>query len=614
MGPAASVPYFAHTTPWKGGWSPSRRSASTSHARAGCRVCRRARRPGRQSAAPSRHGRRAGRRRRGHDAVSGSGVRRRRSARRRAAAVRPAAVGRDADDAASRGRCAGSRGRRGHPSRHAAPARHPDCRRRRRARDRSRRRAGADAVGLRVPVRRPYSAPERVAATNGAGRPTSTRSAPSPTSCITGRRGAGPGRPESGAGRRCPAADVDDVLARALARSPRRESIRRPPIWWMRSPAAADGGRSGRQRKKPAHDRAAAAARRRPSPRLPLESTMATAGVVPSRTLVRRAAGANCAPPTIAEDEIDRGSPAHRRADGAGARRSRPTTSEPTAPRFALARRAALTRCTFSRRAVVRRTPTEPSRRRRRRRRRRPRWPTPTLVPPPAASRAPALPAAGHGAGCRRRRRALAGATGRRFARRRDRRAPPARHRRRSRRRRCGWRSRGDRRAHLPSPAATPRQRRPHRRRPRRRAAARRDAAGCRAHAGAAAPGRLVVRSTRRRACAWTAACAAARRWCCATCRCVSSASRIEREGFKPDERRVALSAAQPTVTVERGWPPARRRLRRRRPASLVIESRPAGATVFVDGRRGRDDADVAADSRRARTASGWRWRGSTPG
>jgi hypothetical protein len=60
----------------------------------------------------------------------------------------------------------------------------------------------------------------------------------------------------------------------------------------------------------------------------------------------------------------------------------------------------------------------------------------------------------------------------------------------------------------------------------------------------------------------------------------------VEREGFNADERRVALSAAQPTVTVEARLvataPPA--------PLSttgaLVIDSRPPGATVFVDGRR----------------------------
>ena len=60
----------------------------------------------------------------------------------------------------------------------------------------------------------------------------------------------------------------------------------------------------------------------------------------------------------------------------------------------------------------------------------------------------------------------------------------------------------------------------------------------------------------------------------------------IERNGFKADERRVALSAAQPTVTVEAKLasnappPPAATT------GALVIESRPSGATVFVDGRR----------------------------
>ena len=60
----------------------------------------------------------------------------------------------------------------------------------------------------------------------------------------------------------------------------------------------------------------------------------------------------------------------------------------------------------------------------------------------------------------------------------------------------------------------------------------------------------------------------------------------VEREGFKADERRVALSAAQPTVTVEARLvsttppPPVATT------GTLVIESRPSGATVFVDGRR----------------------------
>jgi len=60
----------------------------------------------------------------------------------------------------------------------------------------------------------------------------------------------------------------------------------------------------------------------------------------------------------------------------------------------------------------------------------------------------------------------------------------------------------------------------------------------------------------------------------------------LEREGFKSDERRVALSAAQPTVTVEARLvsttppPPVATT------GALVIESRPSGATVFIDGQR----------------------------
>ena len=60
----------------------------------------------------------------------------------------------------------------------------------------------------------------------------------------------------------------------------------------------------------------------------------------------------------------------------------------------------------------------------------------------------------------------------------------------------------------------------------------------------------------------------------------------IEREGFKPDERRVALSAAQPTVTVDARLAASAPPPPESTTGVLVIESRPAGATVFVDGRR----------------------------
>lgn len=57
----------------------------------------------------------------------------------------------------------------------------------------------------------------------------------------------------------------------------------------------------------------------------------------------------------------------------------------------------------------------------------------------------------------------------------------------------------------------------------------------------------------------------------------------VVRDGYEPDERRVALSAARPAVTVDA-------RLTAVAPAvvattgSLVVESRPLGATVFLDG------------------------------
>ena len=60
----------------------------------------------------------------------------------------------------------------------------------------------------------------------------------------------------------------------------------------------------------------------------------------------------------------------------------------------------------------------------------------------------------------------------------------------------------------------------------------------------------------------------------------------IEREGFKADERRVALSAAQPTVTVEARLAASAPPPPQATTGVLVIESRPSGATVFVDGRR----------------------------
>jgi serine/threonine protein kinase len=58
----------------------------------------------------------------------------------------------------------------------------------------------------------------------------------------------------------------------------------------------------------------------------------------------------------------------------------------------------------------------------------------------------------------------------------------------------------------------------------------------------------------------------------------------VVREGYQPDDRRVALSAARPSVTVDAELSPVA-------PAvvattgALVVDSRPVGATVFLDGR-----------------------------
>jgi hypothetical protein len=59
----------------------------------------------------------------------------------------------------------------------------------------------------------------------------------------------------------------------------------------------------------------------------------------------------------------------------------------------------------------------------------------------------------------------------------------------------------------------------------------------------------------------------------------------IEHSGFQPDLRRVALSAAQPTVTVDAKLTPNAPPTPEATTGSLLVESRPSGATVFVDGR-----------------------------
>jgi hypothetical protein len=58
----------------------------------------------------------------------------------------------------------------------------------------------------------------------------------------------------------------------------------------------------------------------------------------------------------------------------------------------------------------------------------------------------------------------------------------------------------------------------------------------------------------------------------------------VAREGFQPDDRRVALSAARPSVTVDAQLSPVAPPVVATTGA-LVVESRPIGATVLVDGR-----------------------------
>jgi serine/threonine protein kinase len=69
---------------------------------------------------------------------------------------------------------------------------------------------------------------------------------------------------------------------------------------------------------------------------------------------------------------------------------------------------------------------------------------------------------------------------------------------------------------------------------------------------------------------------------------------RVSREGYVTEQRRVTLSARQPAqtvdVTLKRTAPPATTSARSSAPAerfvgTLVVESRPAGAKVFVDGK-----------------------------
>jgi hypothetical protein len=61
---------------------------------------------------------------------------------------------------------------------------------------------------------------------------------------------------------------------------------------------------------------------------------------------------------------------------------------------------------------------------------------------------------------------------------------------------------------------------------------------------------------------------------------------RLVREGYTTVERRIVITAAQPTVTLNVPMvrtPPA---VPARTEAPLVIESKPSGAVVFLDGRQ----------------------------
>jgi hypothetical protein len=129
-------------------------------------------------------------------------------------------------------------------------------------------------------------------------------------------------------------------------------------------------------------------------------------------------------------------------------------------------------------------------------------------------------------------------------------------------------------------------------------------------------PGRLVVRSTPPGAQVRVdGRVRGRRRWCWREMPLRVVRVTIEREGFKPDERRVALSAAQPTVTVDA-------RLAASAPPPAGVDNRRAGdrsrgppAPPCLSTAGDWDHADVAARHVTGHTtASGWRWRGSPLG
>ena len=118
--------------------------------------------------------------------------------------------------------------------------------------------------GLRVPVRRPYSAPERVADKAWSGPADIYSLGAIAYELITGRRLSGPGRPEVQAPGISPAAadQLSEVLARALAEDPSARYPLGRRSGGCAGTAAADGPPVDAQ-EGPADRRSAAAARRR---------------------------------------------------------------------------------------------------------------------------------------------------------------------------------------------------------------------------------------------------------------------------------------------------------------------------------------------------------------
>jgi PEGA domain/Protein kinase domain len=422
--------------------------------------------------------------------------------------------------------------------------------------------------GLRVPVRRPYSAPERVVGEKWGGAADIFSLGAVAYELLTGRRLAGSGRPEIQApGLSGPSADrVADVLARALDQDPA-----------ARYPSAADlvdalapvlpNGRPGRKRAKPVSEAE------------PLDETPTTARPGPdafAEPLVPAAA-------ELPEIEIERVTPAIVEP---GAAHDLEVDLDLPAPRFAaLEDEPADAAIAVDRPApphveeppATVESPVSP-------------WPTISLGQPPVVSeRRPLLPlimalvvgtAGGFGWGYWTAHRTLTRSGAAAVA------APaPATES-------AGAPVRveepeviGER--GLPSPAATP-QRAPAPPPPAPAAPPRAAERPAAERKPAPLPsGRLVVRSTP----------AGARVL-------VDGRSRgrtplvlrdlplrvvrvtLERDGFKPDERRVGLTAAQPTVTIEAKLaaiaPPAPVATT----GTLAIDSRPTGATVFLDGRQ----------------------------